>query len=664
MRVSFRMVAGPVLAAAFIIAPSVSFQTVPPPAEAGSLPLEAPPGAEDWVSPPLEIDATAAGLSWEGSGAPDGAWIRASSNGTDWGPSVELHEDPDHGPDPGGREDALARDGTDPVWVGESRFIQYKVDGRGVGLQAEYVETAGRNLSNWEKVRLFFNRIALGRRSPAVAQPDQPVMVSREEWGGDACLGSVAPDRDYADRVELAFIHHTDHGSTSNGYGPNEGRDLVYAICSYHVNVREWSDIGYNFLVDKYGTIYEGRGGGIEAGVIGAHTGGFNSYSTGIAFVGDHTASAPTDAAQVALRRLAAWKLDVHHVDPRGTVTVESLGSTKYPEETVVTFPTVAGHRDASLTSCPGGACYALLDWFRTGIAAEGGPKIFGGWPDRSFVDGSPQAGYEPVSIPFRFTEPMRWTLVVQDEAGALMMRADGEGESAAVIWDGTLEGTPVPVGRYLVRVDAVPLSDGMAPRFSVFDFRVGFTPPFRDDEGSVHEADIGVISEKGITRGCGPELYCPGGTVNRWQMALFLTRLHAAAGFGLPDGSDQIFADIAELPAEHQTAINQLSRLGVTQGTSPTTFDPGATVTRRQMALFLTRLLTVEGVELPDGLAQGFVDIGHLPLEQQTAINQLRQMSVTIQDGEYHPDVIMPRDQMASFLARTLNIVSSGAQG
>ena len=334
-------------------------------------------------------------------------------------PWVELHDDPDHGPDPGGREKASAREGTDPVWVGDSRFIQYRVNGPGVGLHAEYVETAGRNLSNWEKVRWFFGRIAIGRRSPAVAQPDQPAMVSREEWGGDACLGGLAPDRDYADRVELAFIHHTDHGSNSNGYGPDEGRNLVYAICSYHVNVREWSDIGYNFLVDKYGTIYEGRGGGIEAGVIGAHTGGFNSYSTGIAFVGDHTASAPTDAAQAALRRLAAWKLDVHHVDPLGTVTVESLGSTKFPEDTIVTFPTVAGHRDASLTSCPGGASYALLDWFKTGIALEGGPKIYGGWPDRTFVDGSPQTGYEPVTIPFHFTEPVQWTLVIQNETGS-----------------------------------------------------------------------------------------------------------------------------------------------------------------------------------------------------------------------------------------------------
>jgi hypothetical protein len=655
------MVAGPILAAAFIVAPSVSLQTAVPPAETGSVPLEAPAGADVWVSPPLEVDATAAGLSWDASGAPDGAWIRASDNGTDWGPWVELHEDSDHGPDPGGSEDASARDGTDPVWVGESRFIQYKLDRPGLGLHAEYVETAGRNLSNWEKVRLFFSRIVIGRRSPAVAQPDQPGMVSREAWGGDACLGGVAPERDYADRVELAFIHHTDHGTNSNGYGPDDGKDLVYAICSYHVNVRQWSDIGYNFLVDKYGTIYEGRGGGIEAGVIGAHTGGFNSYSTGIAFLGDHTASAPTDAAQAALRRLAAWKLDVHHVDPLSTVTLESLGSTKYPEDTIVTFPTVAGHRDASLTSCPGGACYALLDWFKTGIAAEGGPKIYGGWPDRSFMDGSPQTGYEPVTIPFHFTEPVQWTLVIQNETGELMQRIEGTGGSGSVTWDGTVDGVTVPIGRYLVRIDAVPVSGAPAPRFSTFSFRVGFNPPFRDDEGSIHEADINKIAGWGITKGCAPELYCPDGTVTRWQMALFLTRLHSFGGFSLPNGSDRGFTDITGLPPDYQLAINQLSELGITLGTSPTTFDPEATVTRRQMALFLTRLLQAEGVVLPDGSNQGFIDIMDLPPDHQTAINQLRQMNVTIQDGEYHPHVVMPRNQMASFLARASNIQTTG---
>ena len=375
------MVAGPALVAVLFLAPEISIEQVPPPAEKGSLQLEVPAASTVWVSPPLEVDATAAGLSWED--APAEAWIRASADGTKWGPWVALHADPDHGPDPGGAEAAAARDGSDPVWVGKARFIQYRIEGRGDDLHAEYVETAGRNLSAWERVKLFVSRIAIGRRAPAVAQPDQPAMVSRQEWGGDACLAGQTPERDYADRVQMLFIHHTDHGSNSNGYGPGEGKDLVYAICSYHVNVREWSDIGYNFLVDKYGTIYEGRGGGIEAGVIGAHTGGFNSYSTGIAFIGDHTASAPTDAAQATLRRLASWKLDMHHVDPLGTVTVESYGSTRYPEGTIVQFPTVAGHRDASVTACPGGACYALLDWFKSGITAEGGPKIYGGWPDQ-----------------------------------------------------------------------------------------------------------------------------------------------------------------------------------------------------------------------------------------------------------------------------------------
>jgi hypothetical protein len=657
------MMAVPVLAAAFVIGPSVSFQTAPPPAEFGSLPLEAPEGADLWVSPPLEIDATAAGLSWDTSGPPDNAWIRASDDGTDWGSWVELHQDRDHGPDPGGREDALARAGTDPVWVGESRFIQYKVDGPRVGLQAEYVETAGRNLSSWEKVRWFFRRVAIGHGSPAVAQPDQPAMVTRAEWGGDACLGGEAPDRDYADRVELAFIHHTDHGSNSNGYGPNDGKDLVYAICSYHVNVREWSDIGYNFLVDKYGTIYEGRGGGIEAGVIGAHTGGFNSYSTGIAFVGDHTASAPTDAAQTALRRLVAWKLDIHHVDALGTVTLESLGSTKFPEDTIVTFPTVAGHRDASLTSCPGGACYALLDWFRSGIAVEGGAKIYGGWPGQDPVDGNPTEGYQPVSFSAAFTEPMNWTMTIGDPSGSEVFRTSGSGSGATMPWDGALGGSPLPIGRYRVTWAASPLSGALPPRPAVFDFQLGYKPPFRDDEGSIHEDDIGRIFDAGITLGCAPDLYCPSGTVTRWQMALFLTRLHTAAGFLLPDSADRGFQDIGDLSPAQQQAINQLAQLGITRGKTPTSFDPAGTVTRWQMALFLTRFLSQAGVVLPDGSGQGFLDIAELTVEQQTAINQLRQMNITLQDVEYHPSLELPRDQMASFLARSLTTIEN-AQG
>ncbi len=656
MRFSLRTVAGPALVAVLFLAPEVSLEPVPPPAETGSLELNVPAGSTVWVSPPLEVDATAAGLSWED--APAEAWIRASADGTAWGPWVALHADPDHGPDPGGVEAAASRDGSDPVWVGKARFIQYRIEGRGVDLQAEYVETAGRNLSAWERVKLFFSRIAFGRRAPAVAQPDQPAMVSRQEWGGDACLAGQTPERDYADRVQMLFIHHTDHGSNSNGYGPDEGKDLVYAICSYHVNVREWSDIGYNFLVDKYGTIYEGRGGGIEAGVIGAHTGGFNSYSTGVAFIGDHTASAPTDAAQTALRRLAAWKLDIHHVDPLGTVTVESYGSTKFPEGTIVQFPTVAGHKDASITACPGGACYALLDWFKTGIAAEGGPKIYGGWPDQDPIEGFPQAGYQPATLAARFTEPMNWTVSILDPAGTEVSRLEGSGAQAEVVWDGTSQGVLQPVGRYRVSITGVPHSGAAAPRPAVFDFRLGsFLPPFEDDEGSEHEPDIIQAWEAGLTQGCGPTTFCPKGNVTRWQMALFLTRTWTALGYDLPDGADQGFVDIVGRPPAEQIAINQLAQLQITTGTSPTTYNPEGSVTRLQMALFLTRLWSLGPYDLPAGIGPGFVDIATLPVSVQTAINQLAELGITkgTTPTSYNPGGIVTREQMASFLMRTM---------
>ena len=260
----------------------------------------------------------------------------------------------------------------------------------------------------------------------------------------------------------------------------------------------------------------------------------------------------------------------------------------------------------------------------------------------------------------------MQWTLVIQNETGELILRTEGTGGSGSVTWDGMVDGVAVPIGQYLVRIDAVPVSGAPAPRFSTFFFRVGFNPPFRDDEGSIHESDINQIAGWSITKGCGPELYCPNGTVTRWQMALFLTRLHSFNGFSLPDGSERGFTDITGLPPDYQLAINQLSELGITQGTSPTTFDPGATVTRWQMALFLTRLLRAEGVVLPDGSNQGFADIIDLPPDHQTAINQLRQMNVTNQDGEYHPHVVMPRNQMASFLARSSTNIQStqGASG
>jgi hypothetical protein len=232
------------------------------------------------------------------------------------------------------------------------------------------------------------------------------------------------------------------------------------------------------------------------------------------------------------------------------------------------------------------------------------------------------------------------------------------------VIWDGRFQGQNLPVGDYKVRIDAVPLSGAPPPRSAEFVFQLGsFLPPFADDEGSVHEPDIAAIAGEGITAGCGPYLFCPLAELPRWQMALFLTRLHQAAGFTLPDGSDQGFGDLTGLSPEAVTAINQLAQLGVTAGVGTAAFDPGGMVSRWQMALFLVRVAAVEGLTIPDGADQGFADIAGLSPEVVQAINQLAQLGVTAGTGPgtFDPNAVVTRQQMASFLMRTLGLVRGG---
>ena len=106
----------------------------------------------------------------------------------------------------------------------------------------------------------------------------------------------------------------------------------------------------------------------------------------------------------------------------------------------------------------------------------------------------------------------------------------------------------------------------------------------------------INQLAELGVTTGVGVRRFDPAAPVSRWQMALFLTRLHARAGYILPSGTGQGFTDIGQHPANTQMAINQLAQLGIARGTSTTTYTPDALVQRWQMALFLSRQLSAGG--------------------------------------------------------------------
>ena len=139
----------------------------------------------------------------------------------------------------------------------------------------------------------------------------------------------------------MAFVHHTASG---NDYSAAEAPAIVRGVYAYHTKSLHWSDVGYNFLIDRYGTIYEGRYGGVTRGVIGAQVLGFNTGSTGISVIGTFTDATPPSRTVTSLERLLEWKLDVHHVDPQGTGTLVCGYGQKFATGQRVTF---RGHRRA-----------------------------------------------------------------------------------------------------------------------------------------------------------------------------------------------------------------------------------------------------------------------------------------------------------------------------
>jgi hypothetical protein len=174
-------------------------------------------------------------------------------------------------------------------------------------------------------------------------------------------------------RIQMAFVHHT---VSLNGYSRSQAASMVLGVCLFHRNGNGWNDIGYNFLVDRYGQVFEGRAGGIDQPVIGAQAGGFNVPSMGVSMIGEFSRTAPPKPAMNALARLLAWKLSIHGVPAKGRVTVVSAGgrSTGYRAGTPVTLQRISGHRDAELTACPGAALYRRLPALRNQVARLEGP--------------------------------------------------------------------------------------------------------------------------------------------------------------------------------------------------------------------------------------------------------------------------------------------------
>ena len=169
-----------------------------------------------------------------------------------------------------------------------------------------------------------------------------------------------------------------------------------------------WNDIGYNFLVDRYGTIFEGRSGGVDRAVIGAQAQGYNSFSTGISCIGSFGEHSLPKAAMEAVARLIAWKLPLHGAPVTGGLTVVSGGGSlnAHPYGAKVRMQRIAGHRDGDATDCPGDRLYHQLPALRTLTASyHGDPTQTGGQPTMTIVPASR-------AVPYRGTLVVRGALV------------------------------------------------------------------------------------------------------------------------------------------------------------------------------------------------------------------------------------------------------------
>lgn len=200
------------------------------------------------------------------------------------------------------------------------------------------------------------------RSKPYVGQ--RPRIVTRRGWGANERLRERKFV--YTKRVKAAFVHHTASG---NKYRCSQAPSLIRGIYRYHVRSMGWRDIGYNFLVDRCGNIYEGRAGGVAKSVLGAHTLGFNANSMGIAVLGSFGSAKPSSAAVKAIGRLTAWKLGLFGANPRGKTYLKSGGGNRYRKGKKVRLNVISGHRDGFSTACPGWQLYRKLGSARKAAA-------------------------------------------------------------------------------------------------------------------------------------------------------------------------------------------------------------------------------------------------------------------------------------------------------
>lgn len=491
------------------------------------------------VTAPIEFTALWAELP-EGL---DAINVRTSVDGESWSPWFALErQDGLDAPDPGTEEAAGAADAeaagfTDLQVTLEGRHVQVEAPGDGLDeVTLGFIDGGGLNESAVAKLV----RHLTPRPVPAEAATVPSGVNSRAAWGAQPYKGTPSIARN---GVQQVVLHHT---ATQNNLRRADGtcsRELVASTMrsmqSWHQNNNGWSDLGYNVVIDPCGGIWEGRAGGLERAVIGAHARNFNTGSTGIAVIGTYSNLAPNPAILASLDRVVGWKAGIHGIDTQARVT---RGATSYP--------TVVGHRQVGQTSCPG-RIMEHIDRVRKNAKAQSSswtrvPDDAGATtaPRFSDVAGSPHAAAIDELVTREITSG--WP------DGTFRPGHDVTRAQVATFLSRALDIDPIPGAR------------------------------FRDvDPEFVHAGAINALVEEGILSGYRDDTFRPSESLRREHMAVIITR---ALELDLNPVAAARFSDVVGYAGE----IGAIADAGIASGRSNGTFLPKASVTRGQMATFL----------------------------------------------------------------------------
>jgi hypothetical protein len=442
--------------------------------------------------------------------------------------------DVEDGPDPDSAEAAAEAPGlhAELLWVGEADELQVEV----VGASPEDVEVVlidSMHLNNGPVER------HTGPVGGSSADANGLSIVSRAQWGAnESWTGNTRSVRE----VHMGVVHHTAHTSSAaaNTYSRADAPGLVRSFQRYHTQSLGWSDIGYNVLVDRFGTVYEGRKGGFTNGVIGAHASGWNTGSFGVAVIGNFVDTQASPAAIESLTEVISVKAAIHGIDTTGWTNKVGNNSWK---------PTIIGHRDVGQTSCPG-RIHSLLPKIRDDARGSSVrfPDVPSNSPHRNSILTLADAGVTQGCTLNLFCPGETLT---RAQAASFMVRAfeldpvpgsrfaDVPASAThaaninALTQLGWLEGYPDGTFRPAQKLTRAQLGSLLARSLPAnATASGGWVQPYPDvPSSSVHYPGIMALAANGVRGDCGSGRFCPDHDVKRDSTATFVLNVRALHG-------------------------------------------------------------------------------------------------------------------------------------